>query len=287
MSNRRIIVQAPERAPVHPSRRGDPCARSSRRAPRNRRRPRECRHVVEAFRVADAGIGHDVGPPHNAIQYRLEPRPPLVFRFAKHDVVGARFASEHGVVTRGQAAAAHDIFRLQTACAFEGIDAADMRAVGSRPLDKFGMAVEQQRRAVALDQDAQCLDPLDQGALGVRRETDQHGGDVGGVQRGGEIVRDRARIAERRRDEIEAGSLAPRQPLSPCHRMRRHSGGMAAIPAILGRNRFASGCLFPFQIGLPLAERGEAVHARAVDEGALRRSDILGFAGPRGLRGML
>src|SRR3954454_22795513 len=47
--------------------------------------------------------------------------------------------------------------------------------------------------------------------------------------------------------------------------------------------------LFAFQILLPLAERGERVHAGAVGEGALRGGDVLGFAGPgllrRGLQG--
>src|SRR4029079_814452 len=45
--------------------------------------------------------------------------------------------------------------------------------------------------------------------------------------------------------------------------------------------------LFAFQVGLPLAERRKAVHAGAVNEGALRGGHIFGLAGPGLLRGML
>src|SRR5580700_10567782 len=41
---------------------------------------------------------------------------------------------------------------------------------------------------------------------------------------------------------------------------------------------------FPFQVGFPLAERGEAVHHGAVAEGALRGGDVFGFARPGFLR---
>ena len=105
-----------------------------------------------------------------------------------------------------------------------------MRAVGLGARDQFRMAVEQQRRAVRLDQDAQRLDPRDQLALLAIGKPQQHGRDIGGIERGGEIVRDRARIAERRGHQIEARALPPR---SHAHgvRMRPLFGGMAAIAA--------------------------------------------------------
>src|SRR6478735_11305948 len=45
--------------------------------------------------------------------------------------------------------------------------------------------------------------------------------------------------------------------------------------------------LFAFQIGLPLAKRGEPVHAGTVNEGALRCRDVFGLSPPGLLRGML
>src|SRR3954470_14556764 len=45
--------------------------------------------------------------------------------------------------------------------------------------------------------------------------------------------------------------------------------------------------LFAFQIGLPLAERRQPVHAGAVNEGPLRRRDVFGLPGPGLLRGVL
>ena len=45
--------------------------------------------------------------------------------------------------------------------------------------------------------------------------------------------------------------------------------------------------LFAFQIGLPLAERRQPVHAGAMNEGALRRRDVFGLPGPGLLRGVL
>src|SRR3954452_7936769 len=44
---------------------------------------------------------------------------------------------------------------------------------------------------------------------------------------------------------------------------------------------------FLFQVLLPLAERGEAVHAGAMGKSALRGRDILGFAAPGLLRSRL
>ena len=38
---------------------------------------------------------------------------------------------------------------------------------------------------------------------------------------------------------------------------------------------------FPFEIGLPLPERGEAVHSGAVAKGPLGGGDVLRFARPR------
>src|ERR1043165_3599133 len=45
--------------------------------------------------------------------------------------------------------------------------------------------------------------------------------------------------------------------------------------------------LLAFQVGLPLAERRQAVHPGAVDKGALRGGDIFGLSGPGLLWGVL
>ena len=60
-----------------------------------------------------------------------------------------------------------------------------------------------------------AFDPFDLRALVAIFKAQQDGRDVGCVQRFGKIVRDRVRIAKRRRDEIEARRLASRPWLVP------------------------------------------------------------------------
>ena len=158
-----------------------------------RARARQRLDFVDIRRIGDARNLENLRPPGDPVQHGLEGGPAAV-RLAEHDVVGARFASQHGVVAGRESAAAGDTVGLERRSrGLERIGPGQVRAVGFGARDEPGMAVEQQRRPVALDQDAQRLDALEQGGLVAVLEPHQHGRDIGRVQRVGQIVRDRAR----------------------------------------------------------------------------------------------
>ena len=84
----------------------------------------------------------------------------------------------------------------------------EMDAVGAGAHREIGMPVEQQRRALVLDGRRERLGVVDARALITLRQAQQHGGDIGRVERFRELIREPGRML--RGHEIEARSGAPR-----------------------------------------------------------------------------
>ena len=86
----------------------------------------------------------------------------------------------------------------------ERFNAEQMRAVGSGTRGELGMAVEQERDIAALNDGGDGFGAVDQRALVGRFKAKQEGRDIARLQDRAEVAQERRRVAERRRDEIEA-----------------------------------------------------------------------------------
>ena len=84
------------------------------------------------------------------------------------------------------------------------LDAGEVGAVGAGARREFGMAIEQNCDIAPLHGCGDRLDAVDQRPLVALLEPQQHGGDVAGVQGRVEVAQECRRVAEWRRDEIEA-----------------------------------------------------------------------------------
>ena len=119
-------------------------------------------------------------------------------RLAEHDVVGAGFGGEHGVVTGLKSAGAGDALGLEALDGLaERVDTGEMRAVGAGARDQIGMAVEQQRRVLVLHDRRERLGAIDQRALVRVGQPQQHRGDIGASERRGKAFGKRRRIGQR------------------------------------------------------------------------------------------
>ncbi len=106
----------------------------------------------------------------------------------------------------------------------ERVDAGKMRAVSARAHRDVGVAVEQKRSSLALDDRGDRPDPVDQHAFAGRREPQQHGRNIAGAERGREVAGERSVSDERWRHQIEAGRLARRRSLvSVGHHRQPHA----------------------------------------------------------------
>ena len=85
----------------------------------------------------------------------------------------------------------------------ESRDAGQMRAVGAAARDDAGMPVDDQGRAEILHGRRDRLDAIGQRAFVVMRQAQQHGGDIGAIERRQQIELERADIGRGRRHEIE------------------------------------------------------------------------------------
>ena len=86
----------------------------------------------------------------------------------------------------------------------------EMGAVGAGARRDLGVAVEQERRALVLDDRRQRLDAVDQRAVIRRSKPQQHRGHIGRVERGGKRVAKPGRVGDLRGHEIKARGRAPR-----------------------------------------------------------------------------
>ncbi len=73
-----------------------------------------------------------------------------------------------------------------------------MRAVGAAARHQLGMAVEQERGAFVLRHGGEFFGAVDLRALVGVGQAQQHGGDVAGVERGGERHRESGGVLDRR-----------------------------------------------------------------------------------------
>ena len=127
-----------------------------------------------------------------------------------------------------ETAAARDAGRLEQRKRLrQRRNAGHMRAIGTCARDDFGMALHQQRRALALDDRRQRLDAVDHGAVIGRSEAHEHGRHIAGAERRGERNFEPRGIGDRRGHEINARGGAPRFDLVSS---RGHGGSVA--PAI-------------------------------------------------------
>ena len=86
-------------------------------------------------------------------------------------------------MTAAQAAGAGDAIRLEHGKrGVQGLDSAQMRAVGAGAGHKFGTASKQERNIAALDHGTDGLDAIDQGALVGLVKSKKNGRDVAGRQ---------------------------------------------------------------------------------------------------------
>ena len=116
-----------------------------------------------------------------------------VVGLAEHHVVGARLGGEHRVIAGGEAAAAGDPVRLERRHrGTELIGAGKMRAVGAGARDQVGAAVEDERRAGALHRGGERLEAVEQRALVVPGQRQQHGGHLDGGERRRQVSASRA-----------------------------------------------------------------------------------------------
>jgi hypothetical protein len=81
-----------------------------------------------------------------------------------------------------------------------------MRAIGAGARGDFSPPVEKKGNAAPLRDCRHGLGAADERALVGVFQVKKHGGDVAGVEHGCEFVGERAGLAERRREQIEAGA---------------------------------------------------------------------------------
>ena len=172
--------------PRSPQRRRARPRRRSRRSRRNRRRPPPAARPRRAWRQIRRREFRTASAHHatRSATASKEGRSPLVSGLAEHDVVGAGFGGDHGVVPGRKPAAAGDARRLERRQrGFERIDPAQMGAVGAGACHEIGMPVEEQRCALVLHRRRKRLDVIDLPAFVGIRQAQQDGGDVGGAER--------------------------------------------------------------------------------------------------------
>ena len=167
-------------------------------------------HLLQGGGKSDAGDFEYPRPPRHALRDGVEGGPPAGrVRLAEHDVVGAGFGCEHGVVPGRKPAAAGDARRLERRERRpEGVDPVEVRAVGARARREIGMAAEEERRAGVLYGWRERLGVIDLRALVGVGQPQQHGRDVGGAERLHQPIREPGRLL--RGHEIEARGGAPR-----------------------------------------------------------------------------
>jgi hypothetical protein len=92
-------------------------------------------------------------------------------------------------MTAAQATGAGDAVRLERRQRRgEGFDASQMGAIGAGAADDLGAAVNQKRDVAALHGGGDSFGAIDEAAFVGAGEAKQHGGDVGGIERGVEVA---------------------------------------------------------------------------------------------------
>ena len=194
---------------------------------------RERLQFVERGGKSDAGDFEQFRPPRHTLGDGVEGGPAAGgVRLAEHDVVGASFGGEHGVVPGRESAAAGDARGLERRHRrHECVDAAQMRTVGAGAHREIGISVEEECRALTLHRWRERLGVIDLRALIGLRQAQQHGGNVGGVERLRESVREPGRVLRGHEIKARDGAARISQFFSGRHghRLPPQSGSLGAF----------------------------------------------------------